>query len=104
MQEKNDVTIYYLGDPERFADFLNALWFSGNRILTSVNIRECKADSSRIWKESDTLHTSEVFRDLTREVSLGAHTLLVALEAQSDIHYAMPVRVINGDSMQYHEQ
>ena len=71
MQEKNVVTIDYLGDPERFADFLNALWFSGNRILTSVNIRECKADSSRIWKESDTLHTSEVFRDLTREVSLG---------------------------------
>ena len=45
MQEKNVVTIDYLGDPERFADFLNALWFSGNRILTSVNIRECKADS-----------------------------------------------------------
>lgn len=104
MQEKNVVTIDYLGDPERFADFLNALWFSGNRILTSDNIRECKADSSRIWKDADTLHTSEIFRDLTREVSLGAHTLLVALEAQSDIHYAMPVRVINGDSMQYHEQ
>ena len=104
MQEKNVVTIDYLGDPERFADFLNALWFSGNRILTSDNIRECKADSSRIWKDTDTLHTSEILRDLTREVSLGAHTLLVALEAQSDIHYAMPVRVINGDSMQYHEQ
>ena len=104
MQEKNVVTIDYLGDPERFADFLNALWFSGNRILTSDNIRECKADSSRIWKDADTLHTSEIFRDLTREVSLGTHTLLVALEAQSDIHYAMPVRVINGDSMQYHEQ
>ena len=104
MQEKNVVTIDYLGDPERFADFLNALLFSGNRILTSDNIRECKADSSRIWKESDTLHTSEVFRDLTREVCLRSHTLLVALEAQSDIHYAMPVRVINGDSMQYHEQ
>ena len=85
MQEKNVVTIDYLGDPERFADFLNALWFSGNRILTSDNIRECKADSSRIWKDADTLHTSEIFRDLTREVSLGAHTLLVALEAQSDI-------------------
>ena len=104
MQEKNVVTIEYLGDPERFADFLNCLWFSGSRVLTPENIRERKADSSRIWKETEKFHTSEVFRDLLREVCLGTHTLLVALEAQSDIHYAMPVRVINGDSIHYHEQ
>ena len=104
MQEKNVVTIDYLSDSERFADFLNGHWFSGRRVLKPENIRERSADTSRIWKESGTLHTSEVFRDLTREVCLDTHTLLVALEAQSDIHYAMPVRVINGDSMQYHEQ
>ncbi len=104
MQEKNVVTIDYLSDSERFADFLNGLWFAGRRVLKPENIRERRADTSRIWKESGTLHTSEVFRDLTREVCLDTHTLLVALEAQSDIHYAMPVRVINGDSIQYHEQ
>lgn len=39
----------------------------------------------------------QLFRDIFRRVQCRMHVMLVAIENQSGIHYAMPVRVLNAE-------
>ncbi|HIV12819.1 MAG TPA: Rpn family recombination-promoting nuclease/putative transposase [Candidatus Pullilachnospira stercoravium] len=104
MQEKDVIAKEYLQDPGRFADLLNAEWFQGNPVLGPENIREKKGRSARIHRKAGRIRTAETTGDVAKEVVLKGKIIWVMLEAQSDIHFAMPVRIANEESMRYQEQ
>ena len=104
MQEKDVIAKEYLQDPGRFADLLNAEWFQGKQVLGPEHIREKKGRSARIHRKAGRIRTAETTEDVAKEIVLGGRTIWVMVEAQSDTHFAMPVRIANEESMRYQEQ
>ena len=104
MQEKDVISIEYFSDFVRFADLINGYVFAGKEKVRPEDIREVNRSFSRIRKKSGKIQGQVLERDLVRRVCAGMQIVLIALENQSDIHYAMPVRVMNSDSMGYEKQ
>lgn len=104
MSEKDAVSITYFKDKERFADLLNGYFFSGEEIVSSGDISEKDRIITRTRKKKGQIRSQRLERDVVRRVKLKMQMVLVALENQTDIHYAMPVRVLNEDGINYYEQ
>lgn len=104
MQEKDVVSVEYFEEPERFADLLNGYLFDGKQVVKPENVRERNRVIMRTRRDGRQLEGGFVIRDVMQEVGFGMQVVLVSLEEQSDIHYAMPVRVMNADAMVYQRQ
>lgn len=104
MQVKDVVSIEFFEKPERFADLLNGDLFGGKPVVRPEDVRERNRTAARIRKKNRRIAGKEIERDVVRSVSLGVKLVLVSLENQSDIHYAMPLRVMNGESVRYDAQ
>lgn len=106
MQEQNVISIEYLGNPARFADLLNGYVYHGEERVKAGDIRELCSLVPRISKKKkgQQIHAQVVTADIVREMNIEMKAVIVALENQTDIHYAMPVRVMNLESSNYHRQ
>lgn len=104
MQEKDISSITYFEKNVRIADLLNVFIFDGEQYLQAEDIQERNRTDSVTKKNGNKKKSWTISRDIVRQVSMQMRVVLVALENQSDVHYAMPVRVIMGDSIQYHKQ
>ena len=104
MQKKDIVSSVYFENRERFADLMNAYIFGGQQLITAEDIREISSTKARVMKEGKNILAQKVTADVAGEVSCGTRVALVLLENQTDIHYAMPVRVMNEESIRYHRQ
>ncbi|MDO4339491.1 MAG: Rpn family recombination-promoting nuclease/putative transposase [Eubacteriales bacterium] len=104
MQEQDAVSIEYFEDEERFADLLNGYLFHGRELVKAEDIQEKNRSVSLIRKNKGKMKAEVLMRDVMRQVNIQLKIVLVSLENQSDIHYAMPVRVLSGDGAAYHEQ
>ena len=60
--------------------------------------------ASTLKEEDNIVNVRVVAKDLVRKVRFGIQVMLVAIEEQSDIHYAMPLKVLNGDAALYDKQ
>lgn len=103
MGNKDVKTTEYFEDPARFADVVNTYVFSGNQQILPENIH-VRENSDRITADTQDAKTITVTRDVVRNVDVMMNTTIIALENQSDVHYAMPVRVMTGDAAAYHGQ
>ncbi len=105
MQKQNVVSIDYFENPIRFADLINGYIYHGRELIQPEDISEINRTVARIDKEKGTVRTQVITADVVCKVAHeGMRVALVALENQSDIHYAMPVRVMNVESSGYHQQ
>lgn len=104
MQEKDICSIEYFEDEERFADIVNGHVFHGERYVLPEDIQERKRSSFLKWKRSGSREMRTLYRDIVRLVKMKMKVVLIAMENQSKIHYAMPVRVMTEDSGSYYEQ
>lgn len=104
MQEKDITTTEYFEDPERFADLVNGFLFDGDQMINAQDVYEIDRVISKKWKKSEWIRAQIKIRDLMRQVDFGMQVVLIALENQSDIHYAMPVRVMSADAAVYENQ
>lgn len=106
MQEKDITSVEYFEDPQRFADLLNGHLFGGNQIVKAENVQERNRVLTRTKQGGQRSESSTVIRDVLKQVGIGANmrVMLISLEEQSDIHYAMPLRVMNGDAVVYQRQ
>ena len=99
----------YLSDNERFADLCNAVLFDGEQVVRAEDLEE--KDTAEVLSVFGT-DKKEVqlqrWRDLLKSVvvkSIGsAYVVLIGVENQSDIHYAMPVKNMLYDAMNYSAQ
>lgn len=104
MQEQDAVSIDYFQDNERFADLINGYVYQGEELVKPGDIREINRTDARICRKDGRPYAQVTFRDVVRQVKRNLQVAVVALENQTDIHYAMPVRVMNGDGMCYDAQ
>ena len=101
--KKDRVSKIYFEDKARFADLLNGFVFHGKAVLQADNIHERKREVT-FPEGNKKKKYIEVTRDIVNEVKVQATVVMAAIENQSDIHYAMPVRVMAGDCGTYYEQ
>lgn len=105
MGKKDVVSGIYLGAADRIADLLNNELFRGAPVISASDIVELDRTTARTVKDGErVVHVRVVSQDLVREVRLGLHVMLFAIEEQSDIHYAMPLKILNGDTALYDKQ
>ena len=100
MGKKDTIAIEYFENAERFADLINGYVYEGEKVILPENIKK----ENRSWTKKTDKELQTVYRDIVREIGTDMHVMLVAIEEQSDIHYAMPLRVMNADCAMYDRQ
>lgn len=109
MGTKDSKAKEYLSDNMRFSEICNYVLFDGEKVIKPENLKECDTtevlsvfgiDRKQIVKQK--------WRDLLKGVSVkyteSVYIVLMGIEAQTDVHYAMPVKTMIYDAMNYGEQ
>lgn len=110
MGRKDDLTKSYMRNPEIFADFFNGLIYDGEEQIDWKELREI--DSTSLLSASSSgrgkSRTEQRYRDIIKKAIImsagNAYYVILGIENQSDIHYAMPVRNMLYDALAYHDQ
>ena len=102
MGKKDILLRKYLGDKERFGDFLNGILFQGNVKIRSDMVQEMDSVVSVNDTEHDVWIKKE--RDISRKLVDGVEYAIIAIENQMEIHYAMPIRTKLYDAISYENQ
>ncbi|MDO4521850.1 MAG: transposase [Eubacteriales bacterium] len=102
MGKKDVIQKIFWEDNRRFADFINVVMFRGEQIISAKDIED--SDASEYMLSEDSRTKMEGYRDIVRKVSADAGFALIGIEDQTEIHYAMPLRVLIWDAMCYDEQ
>ena len=109
MGTKDSKAKEYLSDNTRFSEICNYVLFDGEKVIKPDDLKECDTtevlsvfgiDKKQIVKQK--------WRDLLKSVSVKhtgqMYVILIGAEAQTDIHYAMPVKTMIYDALNYGEQ
>lgn len=104
MSEKDVTSKEYLENDDRIADLINVAYHNGRQIVLPEHVHECKRISAIKQGKDNKRKTTEITRDIVNKVEVQMKSTIIAIEAQSDIHYAMPLRVLAGDFAMYQEQ
>ena len=109
MGEKDAAAIHFLADNRRFADVCNYYLYQGQekirpemlreqdtRELLHLLDREGKAVSVQKWRD--------ILKSAVLRCSDDCIYLIIGMESQSEIHYAMPVRGMLYDALDYSRQ
>lgn len=109
MGNKDSKAKEYFCDNRRFADICNAVLFNGKQVIQPSELREL--DSTEVLSVFG-IHGKEKmeqkWRDLLKLVMIqmarGICFVIIGLEEQSDIHYAIPVKNMLYDVLNYGKQ
>lgn len=94
----------FFEDDDRYADLVNGYVFCGKQVVSGSDIVEKNGVVSGILGNIRSRTVFRKYRDLVRKVIFGTDFVIVGLENQDKIHYAMPVRVMLEDAAGYDEQ
>lgn len=103
MGKPDVLTKDYFKDPARFADVINGFIFSGKQTILPENVHT-RTESDSIITDEPNDNILTIYRDIMHNTNIAMNTAIIALENQTDVHYAMPVRVMSGDAATYHSQ
>lgn len=106
---KNEATKKYVRRPDIFADIANYYLFGGEqRIhpeeLQEKDITELVMAYNDISKVVSKEKLRDVIKSCTMKTANGYDILIIGVENQSDIHYAMPVKNLVYDAINYTSQ
>ena len=97
----------YFDDRDRYADLLNGFVFQGKRVVTADAVMETDSRETGVLEPGDE-KTKTVFaqkyRDVVRKVVFGVNCVIIGIENQANVHYAMPIRVMSEDAKTYEKQ
>ena len=100
MGRKNDAVLSYLEDNERFAELFNCFYFGGREAVRAEDISE----ASEVYVPDNGKKGGQRIRDIKRYLESGACLKILAIEAQNDISYLMPWRIMEYDCLEYQKQ
>lgn len=89
---------------EHFADLFNAYLFHGNQVLKPEDLSEVDTDISSLIKFNGHAETMQKILDVVKKSAHGVEYVILGIENQSKIHYAMPLRHMLGDALSYIKQ
>ena len=86
---------------ERFADLFNTVIFKGKEVIRPENLSEMDTDVSGTIEMKDYKETLTRTRDVVKKAAYGVEFVVMGLESQEAVHYAMPLRTMIYDSLGY---
>jgi len=95
MREKDAVSNVFFKDPARVADLLNGYIYHGQQVVKAENVQNLGERVYRVKGRYGKVKAEELTLDVVSEVIQRMQVSIVCLQNQSDVHYAMPVRVMN---------
>lgn len=98
----------YWRENSQFAGLFNAVLFDGEQVIQPEELEDEDSDESMLMEHRERAETLELSRDNIKiqKVSQahGVQFVLLGLEHQEHIHYAMPLRVMEYDYGSYKKQ
>ena len=98
----------YWRNNEQFADIFNAVLFNGNKVIKPEELEDMDTDESSILEHKEYAETIKASRDniqiCKKSTKYGIQLVMLGLESQEHIHYAMPMRVMGYDYGSYKKQ
>ena len=98
----------YWNDNEQFADFFNAVLFDGRQIIRAEELEDVDTEDSTVLEHREYAESIRASRDnikIQKKSSVyGVQFVLLGLESQEHVHYAMPMRVMGYDYGSYKKQ
>ena len=88
-------------DNTHFADLVNAAVFGGEEVVQPDMLLEADTDFSGIISFPEYDEALKRSHDIVKKCSLGMEFIVFAVEDQSRVHYAMPLRTMIYDAMGY---
>ena len=109
LSEKDTVTKEYMQNKETFADAFNFYLYDGEQIIKPEQLKPLDTTAIALpYGEDGKSVPIQKYRDVLKMVTAmtddHAAYLILGIENQSKIHYAMPVRNMLYDSLQYTAQ
>lgn len=111
MSKKDTVTKAFMRENTVFADAFNYLIFNGKKVIQPEQLQELDTTElvQLIAKGKNNKNESvQKYRDILKATVImedeNADYLLLGIENQTEIHYAMPVRNMIYDALQYGNQ
>lgn len=108
MGKKDDVTKDYMSDNERFADVFNYLIYDGKQVIKKDDLTEKDPTELTILNNGNDIFSKQKMRDVLKQCIVkksGDITyVLMGIENQSDIHYAMVIKNLLYDTLNYASQ
>ena len=111
MGKKDIITKNYIRRPEIFADIFNYRLYGGKDRIQPDQLKEMDIAESLVTNQKGNggrfgkAVTVEKYRDIKKIFQEGCYRcLILGVEEQDKIHYAMPVRTFMYDAMAYHKQ
>ena len=105
MGTKDTVAKKFWSDNAKFADLINANVFDGRQVVHPEDLQPEDPVELAVLSKLEKLTTSQKVRDILRSCQIrrgkGSYFVLIGIENQSDIHYAMPVRNMLYDALNY---
>ena len=108
MGDKNVAVNKYLSDYERFADAFNYFMFGGEKVILPENLTRKDPTEMSLFRTNSVFDSREKIRDLKERCvvmdSGEAVLVTLAIEGQEHIHYAMPLKNMMYDALDYDSQ
>ena len=108
MGTQDIVTKEYMKDEYRFADAFNYYLFHGEQVVQAENLKEVDPVELGIILDGKDNESVQKIRDVLKNALLltddRCNYLLLGIENQSEVHFAMPVRNLIFDGLRYGEQ
>ena len=111
MSLQDTVTKQYVSDPKVFADAFNYLIYNGEQVIRPEQLTDLDATHFAIpyrEEEEGKPESTQKYRDVLKTLAVKTDDqrayLVLGIENQSNVHYAMPVRNMLYDAMQYNQQ
>lgn len=108
MGKENVATNQYISNPRIFADMINFKVYQGEQIVKADDLRELDVSLLALLEEGKVIKSIEKHRDVVKLWKVmcteEATYCIFGIENQTLIHYAMPVRTMLYDILQYQKQ
>ena len=109
MGDKDTLTKQFMRDPEVFADAFNYLIYDGEQVIKPSELVELDTTAISMPYDSDNSGNAvqknrDVFKRWVGMYDDNATYLMLGIENQSNIHYAMPARNMMYDAISYDSQ
>ena len=110
MGVKDTVTTKYMKHSEIFADAFNYFIYGGERVILPESLKELDTREIDVPYGGEkgagqpVQKTRDVIKSMVAMIDKSTAYLLLAIENQSNIHYAMPVKNMVYDALQYAKQ
>lgn len=104
MGATDDVTKEYMKDNNVFADAFNYLIYNGRQVIKPSSLQELYTTEIALVEDDKIQKYRDVLKSAVIKKNDKATYLLLGVENQTKIHYAMPVRNLLYDAIRYHTQ